>query len=112
MHGTKDAKEAFPADFPELKNPPWNAYNHYEIVQTKRLTLTKGDAVKETLPDGSQLEATLLETSPKFKLEVLVKDGHGQQISKGTYKAAKGARFLPVTTPYKGGGLVVSLRLL
>lgn len=112
LHGTKKDKEAIPDGYPELKNPPWNAFNSYEILSTKKLSLTKGTAVKEALPDGSTLETTLVETTPKYKLEVVLKDGKGNQVSKGTYKTPKGARFLPVQSPYKGGGLVVSLKIL
>lgn len=114
LHGTKADKESYPDDYKDdLKDkPPWNAYNHYEIVAKKKIALTKGAVVKEALPDGSTLEATLLEVTPKYKLEIIVKDGKNVQISKGTYKTAKGTRFLPVQTPYKGGGLVLSLKIL
>ena len=112
LHGTKAAKDLVPDGYDELKNPPWNAYNHYEILTTKTLALTKGTSVKEALPDGSMLETTLLETTPKYQIKVELKDGKGNLMSKGTYKAGKGARFLPVQAPYKGGGLVVSLKIL
>ena len=114
LHGTKADKPLLPKDFPELSSPPWNAYNHYEALSTKKLALSGGKTVSEPLPDGSTLETTLLEKdkAEKFKLEIVVKDGKGTQVSKGKYSAGKGARFMPVTLPYKGGILVVSLKVM
>jgi hypothetical protein len=114
LHGTKADKASIPKDFPELGNPPFNAYNHYEILSTKKLGLLKDKATTEPLPDGSSFETTLLEKDKgdKFKLEIVVKDGKGALVSKGKYTAGKGARFMPVTLPYKGGNLVVSLKVL
>jgi len=114
LHGTKAPKDSIPDGYDELKNPPWNAFNHYVILENtpKKLALTKGTAVKEALPDGSTLETTLIDTTPKYQIKVELKDGKGNSLSKGTYKAGKGARFLPVQAPYKGGGLVVSLKIL
>jgi hypothetical protein len=114
LHGTKADKPLLPKDFPELASPPWNAYNHYDVLSTKKLALANGKTVTEPLPDGSTLETTLLEKdkTDKYKLEIVVKDGKGAQVSKGKYSAGKGARFMPVTLPYKGGILVVSLKVM
>jgi hypothetical protein len=113
LHGTKADKASLPADFPELASPPWNAYNHYEVLSTKKLGLLKDKTTTEQLPDGSTLEATLLEAkAEKYKLEIVVKDVKGVQVSKGKYSAKKSARFMPVTLPYKGGILVLSLQVI
>lgn len=112
LHGTKADASAIPSGWPELTNPPFNAYNHYAVLSTKTLALKKGNASKESLPDGSTLEATLLDTNPKVKVELVLKDNKGAQISKGTYSSPKGKKFLPVSTPYKGGALVVGLKVL
>lgn len=112
LHGTKGDAGTIPSGWPELTSPPFNAYNHYEVLSTKTLTLTKGSASKEALPDGSTLEATLVDTTPKLKVELVLKDNKGAQISKGTYSTPKGKKFLPVSTPHKGGALVVGLKAL
>lgn len=112
LHGTKAATGAIPPGWPELSKPPFDAYNKYELLSTKTLALKKGTATKESLPDGSALEATLIETTPKVKIELVLKDGKGAQISKGTYSSPKGKRFLPVSTPFKGGSLVVGVKVL
>jgi hypothetical protein len=112
FHGTKAAAESIPAGWPELKDPPFNAYNKYEQLSTKTLALTKGTATKESLPDGSSLEATLIEVAPKVKVELILKDKKGSQVSKGTYSAAKGKKFLPVSTPYQNGALVIGVKVL
>ncbi len=112
LHGTKAEASAIPSGWPELTSPPFNAYNHYEALSTKTLALKKGNASKEPLPDGSSLEATLVDVNPKVKVELVLKDSKGAQISKGTYSSPKGKRFLPVSTPYKGGALVVGLKVL
>lgn len=112
LHGTKQANGAIPPGWPELSQPPFTAYNHYEVVGTKTLGLQKGKAFKEALPDGSTIEATLQEVAPKHKFELVVKDSKGTQVSKGSYSLPKGKRILPVSTPYKGGNLVVALKVL
>jgi hypothetical protein len=112
LHGTKASASAMPSGWPELNKPPFDAYNHYALLSTKTLALTKGTATKESLPDGSSLEATLIETTPKVKIELVVKDSKGTQITKGTYASPKGKRFLPVSTPYKGGSLVIGFKVL
>jgi hypothetical protein len=111
VHGTKGA-ELIPPGWPELKDPPFNAYNHYEVVSTKTLALKKGTQTKESLPDGSSLEATLIDIAPKVKLELVLKDSKGAQVSKGTYSSPKGKKFIPVSTPYKGGSLVIGVKPL
>ncbi|MBI2388124.1 MAG: hypothetical protein HYV09_00795 [Deltaproteobacteria bacterium] len=113
LHGTKASASAIPSGWPELADPPFNAYNRYEILSTKTLALKKGSPSKESLPDGSSLEATLLDDSnPKVKFELVLKDSKGAQVSKGTYSSPKGKRFLPVSTPYKTGALVVGVKVL
>lgn len=112
FHGTKADAGTIPSGWPELTSPPFNAYNHYEQISTKTLALKKGNASKESLPDGSTLEATLVDTNPKVKVELVLKDNKGAQISKGTYSSPKGKKFLPVSTPYKNGALVVGLKVL
>ena len=113
LHGTKADQPAIPKDFPELANPPFNAYNHYAVLSSKTLALLKDKTATEALPDGSSLETTLRdkEKGDKFKLEIAVKDAKGAQVSRGKYTAGRGARFMPVTLPYKGGILVVSLKV-
>jgi hypothetical protein len=107
--GTNGAK-AVPADFPELANAPWNAYNHYEVVSTTKLTLPLSTKVTQALVDGSTVEATL---SPGNKIEVALKDAKGATMSKGKYPVLqKGAKFLPVSVPYKTGNLVVAFKFL
>lgn len=112
LHGTKAAAESIPPTWPELKDPPFNAYNKYEVLSTKTLALKKGTQTKESLPDGSSLEATLIDIAPKVKLELVLKDNKGAQVSKGTYSSPKGKKFLPVSTPYKGGSLVIGVKVL
>lgn len=112
LHGTKASTSAIPSGWPELNKPPFDAYNHYDVLSTKTLALKKGTATKESLPDGSALEATLIETAPKVKIELVLKDSKGAQVSKGTYSSPKGKKFLPVSTPFKGGALVVGVKVL
>jgi hypothetical protein len=112
LHGTKASASAIPSGWPELSNPPFNAYNNYSVLSTKTLPLKKGTATKESLPDGSSFEATLIDVAPKVKVELVIKDHKGAQVSKGTYSSPKGKKFLPVSMPYKGGSLVIGLKVL
>jgi hypothetical protein len=111
LHGTNQAAAAIPPGWPELGSPPFNAYNHYAVVTTKSLVLKKGTLTKESLPDGSTLEANVVETAPKAKLELVLRDAKGGQVVKGTYSLPKGKRHPFATTPYKGGSLVIGLRV-
>jgi hypothetical protein len=107
--GTNGTKSV-PADFPELASAPWNAYNHYEIISTTKLTLPLSTKVTQALVDGSTVEATL---SPGNKIEVALKDSKGATMSKGKYPVLqKGSKFLPVSVPYKTGNLVVAFKFL
>lgn len=112
LHGTKAAAGAIPSAWPELNDPPFNAYNKYEVLSTKTMALKKGTQTKESLPDGSSLEATLIDVTPKVKLELVLRDAKGAQVSKGTYSSPKGKKFLPVSTPFKGGSLVIGVKVL
>ncbi len=113
MHGTKASASAVPSEWSkDLTNPPFSSYNNYVVLTTKTLALTKGAVVKESLPDGSTLEATLQDTAPKYKVELVLKDAKGAQVAKGSYSSPAGKRFLSHSTPYKGGALVVGLRFL
>jgi len=112
LHGTKASASAMPSGWPELNKPPFDAYNNYVVHSTKKLTLTKGTATKEPLPGGESLEATLIDTTPKVKIELVLKDKKGVQISKGTYSSPKGKQFIPASIPYKGGSLVLGLKVL
>ena len=115
LHGTKAASSAIPEGYDELKRPPWNALNHYEILSDEKLALAFEATTKKSLPEGSSLETTLLESGERgsrLKIEIDVRDRKGGLISKGRYKASKGARFMPVTLPYAKGQLVVALKIL
>ena len=116
--GTNAADKKIPAEFPELGNVPWNAYNHYEVVATNKLTLPLSTKVTHALVNGSTLEATLVPPATNSKdttnkIEVTLKDSKGETMSKGKYPILpKGQKFLPVSIPYKGGNLVVAFKFL
>jgi hypothetical protein len=107
-----------PAGFPELGTAPWNAYNHYEVISTTKLSLPLSTKITQALVDGSTVEATLVPppanaTDKSNKVEVTLKDKNGATMSKGKYPVlAKGAKFLPVSVPYKTGNLVVAFKFL
>ena len=115
--GTNGAKQV-PAGFPELGNAPWNAYNHYEVVSTTKLSLPLSVKVTQALVDGSTVEATLVppptsSSDKSNKIEVTLKDSQGATMSKGKYPILpKGSKFLPVSVPYKNGNLVVAFKFL
>lgn len=109
---------SIPAAFPELGSAPWNAYNHYDVVSTTKLTLPLSTKVTQALVNGSTIEATLVpppsnSKDPSNKIEVTLKDDKGATLSKGKYPVlAKGSKFLPVSIPYKTGNLVVAFKFL
>ena len=107
-----------PAGFPELGSAPWNAYNHYEVISTTKLSLPLSTKVTQALVDGSTVEATLVppptnSADKSNKVEVTLKDSKGATMSKGKYPIlAKGSKFLPVSVPYKTGNLVIAIKFL
>jgi len=113
LHGVKDGSNSYPPGYPELTKAPWDAYDHYTVLSTKSLALTKGSAVNETLPNSWTIETTLLDiTPPTYKLRIVVKDEKGVQKSSGTYPMAKGVRVLPARIPHGGGGMVPAFKVL
>lgn len=110
LYGTNASTSAIPAGYSELSMPPWNAYNHWEVLSTDMLTLASGTTVNEPLPNGSSFDAVLQSVNgSSYTMDIVVKSPAGAQQSKGTYIAAKGARFKPVALPHNGGKLVPSL---
>lgn len=108
--GTKAATSAIP--IPELSTPPFTVYNHYVEKKKSTLALKKGVAAKDTFPDGSSFEATLLETAPTPKFQLVIKDAKGAQLIKGTYTTPKGKHVLPTIIGGANSGIVPAFKVL
>jgi hypothetical protein len=109
--GTKASASALPSGWPGLASAPFNAYNSYVEVDKKTIELTKGKTVTGTFSGGS-LEATLVDTAPKPKFELVIKDSKGVQLVKGTYSANKNAPVLPAIINSADHAIVPGLKVL
>lgn len=109
--GTKASASALPSGWPGLASAPFNAYNSYVEVDKKTITLSKGKTVTGTFAGGS-LEATLVDTEPKAKFELVIKDAKGVQLVKGTYSTPKNTPLLPAIINSANHAIVPGLKVL
>ncbi|MGZ3417692.1 MAG: hypothetical protein ACXVEF_07760 [Polyangiales bacterium] len=109
--GTKASASAIPSGWPGLASAPFNAYNSYVEVDKQTIDLTKGKTVTGTFSGGS-LEATLIDTTPKPKFELVIKDAKGVQLVKGTYSTPKGTPILPAIINSANQAIVPGLKVL
>lgn len=108
LHGTNDGAgiDKRIGALPQLKQPPFSAYNSYKLLKRGMLDLIVGKKASMTLPNKSQLELLLLEKHPKH---AVVKASAGGTEMK--LKKAKPADINFLVQKYKKGILVVGIRV-
>ncbi len=99
---------------PELKKPPFSAYDSYEFLKSSKLPLLQGEAKTVRLPNKRVLKTTLLQALPEkaFRISASVNHPGGKDfLPLLEVKAKIGQRFIVAGQSYKGGILVLVLRL-
>jgi hypothetical protein len=117
LHATNGDKGIDPriGDMPELKKIPFSSYKSYELLQKVRLPLKKGEATTTELPNGRVLQANLLEVLPEdtVRLSASINQPHGKTfLPLLEVKAKVGQAFIVAGQSYKGGILVLVIRVL
>ena len=100
---------------PELKKPPFSAYDSYEFLSLSKLPAVQGQAKTVRLPNKRVLKTTLLQALPKnsFRISASVNQPGGKDfLPLLEVKAKLGQRFILAGQSYKGGILVLVLRLV
>ncbi|HEY6723163.1 MAG TPA: hypothetical protein VI197_04000 [Polyangiaceae bacterium] len=102
-------------DMPELKKPPFSAYDSYELLAKKRLPLVKGEPQTYQLPNDRILKTDLKE-DPKaetFKISASINQPQGKAfLPLLEVKAGLGQLFFVAGQTYKAGILVLVLRVV
>lgn len=102
-------------DMPELKKPPFSAYDSYQLLAKKRLPLLKGEPQTYRLPNDRILKTDLKE-DPKaeiFKISASINQPQGKAfLPLLEVKAGLGQLFFVAGQTYKAGILVLVLRVV
>jgi hypothetical protein len=122
LHGTNDKTgiDAKIGKMPELEKPPFSSYDSYKLLDRVKLEFTKGKAATVKLPNGRDLMVSL-----KDIIEPKKKDEQKKYVVSASIQKKTGDAFLPLLEvnakagetffvagqSYKGGVLVIGIRL-
>jgi hypothetical protein len=117
LHATNKKKGIDPriGKMPELGKPPFSSYDSYELLSKSRVALDKND--KNTrLPNGRVLRTKLVEIAPDkehIKLSASINQTSGRTfLPLLEVKAKVGQSFIVAGQSYKGGILVLHIRVV
>jgi hypothetical protein len=100
---------------PELEKEPFSLYDRFDLLDKARLPLVKDDPKTLTLPDGRVLRTALVEVLPHGALRLrasIKKPGGKDFLPLLEVKARAGQAFIVAGQAYKGGILVLVIRVL
>lgn len=117
LHGTNSKKgiDSRIEKMPELKKPPFSSYDSYELLQKEALDAKKDEPRTLKLPNGRVLETRLLEVIAKEQVKISASIDHpgGKKfLPLLEVKAKLGQRFIVAGQSYKGGILVLVIRVV
>ncbi len=101
-------------DMPQLKKPPFSAYNTYKLLDKKVLPLEKGKPVTHGLITGRTVQVTLLDVTPdhRFHVGAAINQPGGQAFLKLLeVNAAANEPFFVAGQSYQGGTLVLGITI-
>jgi hypothetical protein len=102
-------------EMPELKKPPFSAYDSYALLQQVRLPLAKNQAKTLKLVNERVLEAKLLEILGKDQVRLsasINQPGGDDFLPLLEVKAKVGQAFIVAGQSYKSGILVLVIRIV
>lgn len=122
LHGTNDGSGIDPkiGSLPALSKPPLSAYNSYRLLDQTKLALAKGKGSSYKLPTGRDLSIVykeVIEPSKKGEPRKFVITASIQKPDGKTFlpllevNAKPGEWFFVGGQDYKGGGLVVGIKI-
>lgn len=117
LHGTNSGKgiDERIGKMPELSKPPFNSYDSYELLNRVRHPLLKDSPRETELPNGRILRTQLLEVLPKdyLRISASINQPRGKQfLPLLEVKAKVGQAFIVAGQSYKGGILVLVIRVV
>lgn len=117
LHATNAKKGIDPriGDMPELKRVPFSSYDSYELLQKVKLPLKKDEPKTHELPNGRVLQTKLVEVLPDgaVRLSASINQPGGKTfLPLLEVKAKVGQAFIVAGQSYKGGILVLVVRVL
>lgn len=117
LHATNNGGGIDPrvGDMPQLKKPPFSAYNSYKLLEKSRVSLGGGRIATSTLPNESKLELALREvvTKGRFKVITSIHTAKGRVVlPRLETVSSAGETFFVAGQGHQGGVLVVGIRLL
>jgi hypothetical protein len=117
LHATNGPKGIDPriGDVPDLKGPPFSSYKSYELLRKVKLPLQKDDPKTTDLPNGRVLQTKLVEALPDgaVRLSASVNQPGGKTfLPLLEVKAKPGQAFIVAGQSYKGGILVLVIRVV
>jgi hypothetical protein len=117
LHATNAKKGIDPriGDMPELKKIPFSSYDSYELLQKVKLPLKKDEPKTFDLPNGRVLQTKLVEVLPdgSVRLSASINQPGGKTfLPLLEVKAKVGQAFIVAGQSYKGGILVLVVRVL
>ncbi|MEZ4443479.1 MAG: hypothetical protein R3B72_30690 [Polyangiaceae bacterium] len=119
LHGTNDGKGIDPqiGDVPQLKEPPFSAYDSYKLLERGDLDLEPGKRAQKQLPTKAKLEVQLhaVEDGKKGKryaLEASITSEAGKPVLPGVKWSASAGEYMFIAgQKYEGGILVLGIRV-
>lgn len=117
LHATNGDKGIDPriGDMPELKKPPFSSYKSYELLRKVQHPLSKETPHTLDLPNGRVLQTKLLELLPEENVRFTAsinQPGGKTFLPLLEVKAKHGQAFIVAGQSYKGGILVLVIRVL
>jgi hypothetical protein len=117
LHATNTDKGIDPriGAMPELKQPPFSSYKSYELLEKVKQPLKKDDPKTIDLPNGRVLQTKLLDVLPEdtVRISASVNQPGGKTfLPLLEVKAKVGQAFIVAGQPYKGGILVLVIRVV
>ena len=117
LHATNAKKGIDPriGDMPELKKIPFSSYDSYELLQKVKHPLKKDEPKTFELPNGRVLQTKLVEVLPdgSVRLSASINQPGGKTfLPLLEVKAKVGQAFIVAGQSYKGGILVLVVRVL
>ena len=125
LHATNDGTGIDKAigDMPELGRPPFSSYNSYKLLSrtTPPLLLNKGKAETTKLPNERQLQVLFKDTvepvtrddARRYIISASIQKPSGKDfLPLAEFKALTGQYFFVAGQSYRGGVLVIGMKIL
>jgi hypothetical protein len=101
-------------NMPQLKKPPFSAYNTYKLLDKKSLPLEKGKSAEYPIVNGRVLQVTLVEVTPekRYRISAAISQPGGPAFLKLLeVTAAPNEPFFVAGQSYQDGILVLGITL-